>query len=194
MQRAERKIQWFWGIYEGETRPGIIHYPEEYSLLTDGDRQEPAKELKDLMPMVPSITFRREAAKRIAKLTLGSKVSADDLRKIEDEIDSDPVVIGDPAVIEQDVVNGLVDPETASLARGYPAGTAAKAEEAHARRLARIAEHQSKPNLAPESDPGARGIPDQSGEPQAGEQEKTSSQVDQTTRDSVKSRTRGEGK
>lgn len=193
LEHGERKIAGYWSMYE-EADPALINYPKQYTLMSEEDRRNQAKDLKDLMPMVPSITFRREVAKRIVDIVLGPKISLENLAKIKQEIEEDPVVLGDPAVIESDVVNGLVDPETASLARGYPKGTAGKAAQAHAERLARIAEHQSKPNLAPSGDPGARGVPDASANPQAPVEEKTDSQVDQTTRGQVKDRTRGEGK
>lgn len=198
LEHGERKIAGFWSMYE-DVDPATINYPKQYSLLSEEDRREQAKDLKDLMPMVPSITFRRSVSKRIVNIVLGSKISESDLKKIEAEIDSDPVVLGDPAVIEQDVVNGLVDLETASAARGYPKGCVAKAKVEHAERLATIAEHQAKPNLAASSggssgDPAARGVKDASANTKAPVEEKTSSQVDQTKRGQVKDRTRGEGK
>lgn len=195
LEHGERKVADFWAMYEAADAPATVFYPKQYSLLSEEDRRAQAKDLKDLMPMVPSITFRRAVSKRIVHIVLGSKISSDDLKKIEQEIDADPVVIGDPLVIESDVINGLCDPETASLARGYPPGTADKAEAAHARRLATIAQHQAKPGLGGTSgDPAARGVPDASAEPKAPVEEKTSSQVDQTKRGQVKDRTRGEGK
>ena len=189
LAHAERKIADFWAMYEGEEK-ATIHYPEHYSLMDDKDRREQTNSLKELMPMVPSITFRREVAKNIVDLTLGVKVDAATLRKIKDEIDRDPVVLGDPDVIEKDVVNGLVDLETASRARGYPAGVVQKAKNDHAERLARIAAAQSP---AASGDPGARGVPDLSANPNAGIEEKTASQKDQTGKGEVKDRTRGEG-
>lgn len=194
LEHGERKIADFWSMYEGEKTISTIHYPRNYSLLTDIDRHEQAQTLKDLLPMVPSLTYRREVAKLISDTTLGTKVDTATLKKIDDEIDNDPVVIGDPAVIETDVINGLVDLETASAARGYPKGCVPKAKIEHAERLATIAEHQSKPGLAPKSDPGARGVPDASGDKKAGIKEKRASQKDQTQRGQVKPRTRGEGK
>jgi hypothetical protein len=147
--------------------------------------------------MVPSLTFRREVAKRICDVILGSKVRSDVLQKIKDEIDQDPVVIGDPAVIETDVVNGLVDLETASAARGYPKGVVEKAKADHADRLARIAESQAsaagmQAQAKAAGDMAARGVPDLSGNPKAATEEKAASQKDQTTRTDVKPRVRGE--
>ena len=195
LQHAERKIAEYWAMYEGG-EAAAINYPTQYSILSDSDRRAAAAELQALLPMVPSLTFRREVAKRIVDVVLGSKVKGDVLRAIKDEIDKDPVVLGDPAVIETDVVNGLVDLETASAARGYPKGVVEKAKGDHAERLARIATSQASAagmTAAATNDPGARGVPDLSANPQAGAEEKTASQVDQTNRDQVKPRVRGEG-
>ena len=195
LQHAERKIAEYWAMYEGGGDAASINYPTQYSILSDSDRRAAAAELQALLPMVPSLTFRREVAKRIVDVVLGSKVKNDVLIKIKTEIDNDPVVLGDPAVIETDVVNGLVDLETASAARGYPKGVVEKAKGDHAERLARIATSQASAagmTAAATNDPGARGVPDLSANPKAGEQEKTASQVDQTGRGEVKPRTRGE--
>ena len=128
LQHAERKIAEYWAMYEGGGDAASINYPTQYSILSDSDRRAAAAELQALLPMVPSLTFRREVAKRIVDVVLGSKVKNDVLIKIKTEIDNDPVVLGDPAVIETDVVNGLVDLETASAARGYPKGVVEKAK------------------------------------------------------------------
>jgi hypothetical protein len=200
LQHAERKVAEFWALYEGATEAGSVHYPTQYSLLSDADRRAAAAELKDLMPMVPSLTFRREVSKRIVDIILGSKVRADVLRSIKDEIDNDPVVIGDPMVIEQDVINGLVDLETASLARGYPKGVVERAKADHADRLARINESQAQAAAiqqaikAGASDPGARGVPDLSANPNAARDEKALSQREQSNRPDVRKRTRGKAK
>ncbi len=193
LEHGERKIADYWAMYEGDATPATVNYPEQYSLMSIEDRQLQAKVLQELMPMVPSITFRRSAAKLISKLILETRVSDADTKKINTEIDADPVVIGDPDVIEKDVESGLCDPETASLARGYPPGTAAKAKVAQAEKLAMIAEHQAKPNLAPgSSNPDARGLP--SGDPKGAKKEKTESQSPRPTDPTPTKRTRGEGK
>jgi hypothetical protein len=188
LQHAERKIAEFWGMYEG-TDGAQVYYPTQYSLLSDEERRVAAAQLKDLLPMVPSITFRREVSKKIVDIVLGSKIDARLLLKIKNEIDKDPVVIGDPSVIEQDVVNGLVDLETASAARGYPKGTVDKAKQDHADRLKRILDSQTAMNAA-----GARGVPDLDSESDSASNEKFASQRDQTTRPEVRTRTRGEAR
>ena len=193
LQHAERKIAEYWAMYEGG-EAASINYPTQYSILSDSDRRAAAAELQALLPMVPSLTFRREVAKRIVDVVLGSKVKGDVLRQIKEEIDKDPVVLGDPAVIETDVVNGLVDLETASAARATPRASWRR-PRATTPSLARIATSQASAagmTAAATNDPGARGVPDLSANPQAGDEEKTASQVDQTNRDQVKPRTRGE--
>jgi hypothetical protein len=117
---------------------------------------------------------------------LGCDVSKETLDKIDNEIDKAINLTADPDVVAKDVENQLVDPETASLLRGYPEGSAEKAEEAHSRRLARISEAQSKPD----DDAQARGVADLGTNPQAGSEEKTASR-DNTQNGDVVDRTRG---
>lgn len=189
LEFGERKIAYFWSLYEGGETPTVI-YPTQYSLLSDAERRQIATDLKELLPHVNSLTFQREVAKQIARIVLGMKVPADTLAKIMDEIDKSVVIVSDPKAIEIDVQNGLVSNETASRARGYPPGEVKKAEDDHAKRLARIAESQAAAKVP--GDPGARGVSDLSGNANAGKDEKTASQKDQTSRESVQDRTRGE--
>lgn len=189
MEHAERKVAEYWSMYEGSST-ATVNYPSQYSLLNDQDRRAIANDLNGLMPRVNSQTFQREVAKQIASIVLSTKVSSQTLDKIHKEIDSAPVILGDPQIIEMDVQNGLVSTKTASLARGYPPGEAEEAEQDHTRRLARIAASQQS---ASNGDAGARGVSDLSANPNAGKEEKTASQKDQTVRDSVQDRTRGLG-
>lgn len=193
LERAEKQIAEFWSLYEGYSTVPTIIYPENYSLLSEEQRREAAVSLKDTMNMVPSLIYRREIAKRIARVTIGSKVSREKLKAIEAEIDKAEVVMGDPADIEKDVVNGICDPDTAATARGYPEGTAKKAQVAQEKRLAVIAEHQQKPGLAEAGggDPGARGLADASANPKAAKEEKAESQKPSDTSPTTKTRTRG---
>lgn len=190
LERAERQIAEFWSLYEGYTPVPTVVYPENYSLLSEEQRREAALALKDTMKMVPSLIYRREIAKRIARVIIGTKVSREKLKAIEAEIDAADVVMGDPADIEKDVAGGICDPDTAAIARGYPKGTAKKAEEAQGRRLALIAEHQSKPGLSG-GDPGARGISDASADPNAAKTEKKETQKPSDTSPTTKDQTRG---
>lgn len=191
LERAEERIAEFWADYEGSKIPATVTYPENYSMLSDEQRRKRATDLKELMT-IPSQTYRCELAKEIAEVTIGSQVSREKMNKIRSEIDKTPAILGDSSMIEKDVVNGICDPDTAATIRGYPAGTAKKAEKAHAKRLATIALHQSKPGLSnDEGDPGARGVKDASANPQAGKEEKRASQKEHTADPSTKDRTRG---
>lgn len=193
LEHAERKIAEYWAMYEGTTA-ATVKYPTQYSLMNDEDRRAIADDLKELMPHVNSLTFQREVAKQIVTIVLSTKVSSAKLEQIYKEIDAAPVILGDPKVIEMDVENQLVSLETASLARGYPAGEVAKAEADHERRVMRIATANAVAKGPDEGDPGARGDKASSANPKAAKEEKEASQREQATRDSVKNRTRGEGK
>lgn len=138
LQSAEREIARIWCEYEGSKEDVKIQYPTNYSLRTDADRREEAKELRELSSTVPSITFQREISKRVATLTIGHTIPETELSKIYQEIDNSEVVVTDPDTIRTDVELGLLGNELASKLRGYPPGEVAKANKDHADRAARI--------------------------------------------------------
>ena len=158
LENFERQIGKFWTLYEGSTEEPTINYPKRYSLESEDIIQSRAEKSEVLLHKIPSKTYQKEKAKQIAAITIGHQVSKQTLDTIFTEINDAKVVNVDPDVIARDVENGLVDPETASLLRGYPEGTAKKAEQAHANRLARIQAAQSI-NAA------ARGVPDADDDP-----------------------------
>ena len=186
LEHAERQIAKFWSMYEGTGEVPTIHYPKKFSIKTEEDRRKDAKALQELMVTVPSVTFQKEMAKQIVNLTIGSKIATKTLNKINKEISVAATMTSDPKAIIQDVENGLVDLETASLARGYPQGAVDKAKIDHAERLKRIVVSQTP-------DMGARGVDDLSLDTEEASDEKQRSR-DNTEQDVVKDRTRGEAK
>jgi len=192
LEKGEREIAHIWSMYEGNKTPGTVKYPVNYSLRSEDDRRAEAKDLESLMSSIPSGTYQEEIGKQITRVMLGHYVSPETLAKIDDEIMAAPNMVADPAIVAQDVENGLVCPETASMLRGYPEDEAKKAEEAHAKRLARIAAAQS--NVPTDAVDGARGVPDADGDPKkTGKVEKEESR-DTDQDDVVSDKTRGEGK
>lgn len=182
LETAERAIAHTWNQYENSREPVTIKYPKEYSLKTDSQRREEAKELDDLRLKIPSKTYQKEVSKIIATILLSHKISHVALEKIENEIENAPCVTGDPDSIRQDVEAGILDIELASNLRLYPPGTAEKAKADHADRLARISDSQSQVS-------GARGTDTDEA---SGKNEKLASRntdLEPTTTD----RTRGEG-
>ncbi len=187
LERGERRIAQFWSMYEGSPDVATINYPVRYSLKSDNQRNEDAKNLTSLMDKIPSKTAQKEMCKEAVRMLLASKVAITTLGDIEKEIDSAQWLTSDYEQIARDVEMGLVDKETASKARGYPKGVVEKANSEHAERLARINEAQSV-------GPGARGNPDSDGSPTtSGRAEKTESRL--TDKDgSPSDKTRGKGK
>lgn len=183
LEYAERQIAEIWAEYERDGEAAIVNYPDKYSMRSDEDRRLEAKELNELIPSIPSITYQREIAKRIVSVTLGHKLSAEILAQINKELDSAELIAVDPETLRLDMEGGLVDPETASKARLYPKGSVEKAAKYHAERAARIVMAQT----------AAKGTV-QSTVPQAGTQEatqqKTNSQ-DPATSVNAESGTRG---
>jgi hypothetical protein len=165
LEYVEREVARIWAEYENRRKPdaATIYYPKTYSLRSEGERQAEADMKIKQAAQVPSNTYRKEMMKEVADLTIGTKVSEQTLLTIKTEIDSASVVLVDPTTIREDVEQGLVTRTTASGARGYPEGEVAKAEEEHAKRLARIAISQSEgmaargvPDLDPEGTKGAK--------------------------------------
>lgn len=184
LERAERRVATLWSMYEGSKTVAMVNYPERWSLRSEEDRRKDAKELTELAGSVPSKTFQKEITKRVARVLLEHKISPEDLEKIEKEVDSNQFSTSDAEIIAMDLERGLVSLETASTARGYNPEEVRKAKQDHAERLARIKEAQS--------DPAARGNPDESANPEAGSNEKNKANL--TDEDGVVTdKTRGEG-
>lgn len=191
LEWGEREIARIWSLYEGFTGEIKIQYPQSYSILTDEERQEEAKRLGELGPTIPSETFKKVVAKRQAQIVIGHLVSSETLEKVSKEIEAATVITTDPDVISKDFENGFVSTETASQARGYPKGEVEKAKADHADRIARIAVAQSP---VPIDRPAARGVPDADGDEHNSSHDEKKESRDNTQKDNIKDRTRGEGK
>lgn len=181
LEHGERKVAHFWQMYENpkQTAP-TVNYPQKYSLQTDKDQREEAKELSTSVKNIPSLTYKREAMKVAVDKRLGHKVDSDVLKQIHSEIDTAEVIFHEPEELSRDVELNLIDPETASKAKGYPEGTVEKAQKAHAERVARIAESQAK----------ARGVEDMAGLENTSREEKMEKDEDAV----ASKKTRGEEK
>lgn len=176
LQHAENKIAEYWAMYES-TEPALVQYPTSYQIASPTDVREDIKILLDTATKTTSQTFRKEILKIIAKKLIGNKISPSELDKIYKEINKNPVVLADWQEIAKDIENGLVDNETASLARGYPDGAVEKAKQDHTDRLLRIQNAQTPADLTQGlgAGAGARGIKDQQTNPQDGQLEKQQS-------------------
>jgi len=144
LETLERTIARIWGMYENTSEEVTITYPRRYSLKSDQDLRKEAEELKKLLHSSPSRSYKIELCKKIASILLSSTVTSVTLEKISLEIDSAKVIDVDPEILIKDIEAGLVDLETASLARNYPEGSVEKAKTDHAERIARIKEAQEK--------------------------------------------------
>jgi len=186
LEYGERRLAELWAMYESE-EPTRIKYPEKYTLKSDKERYEEAEKLEKSAMSIPSDTYRREIMKEAAETRLGTKVSAAMLDDIRGEIDNAKIIVTDPELIHQDIEDGILSPESAASARGYPAGEVERASVAHEARLTRIAIAQSKDGGAA----AARGVSD-AGDSREGRDEKAESR-DTTTDDVVTDKTRGQG-
>ena len=152
LETGENKIAKLWADYEDEDT-ALVAYPDKYSLTTDAERIAEADGLSKNLYKVPSITYQKILAKRIAALTVGRGINVEEEQKIVNEIDAAEIIAVDPEVLLKDMEAGLVCAETASKARGYPKGDVALAKEEHIARLSAIAIAQTKGGGA------ARGMP-----------------------------------
>lgn len=180
LEQGERLVAQYWQMYNrasGEV--STVSYPQKYSLQSDKEKRNEAKDLIELTKTVSSVTFKREALKQVARITLGTNIKQETLTRIENEIDIAEVIVN-PEELHRDIELGLIDPETASGAKGYPKGVVEKAKTAHAERVKRIAESQAK----------ARGVMDMGGLENVGRDEK----IDKDEDEVAAKKTRGEGK
>lgn len=194
LQHAENKIAEYWAMYEGVS-PAIVQYPMCYELDDPADVRELIKLMVDLATKVTSKKLKRELLKNTVYRLLSAKLSPRDLDAINKEIESNDVVFADWQEVARDLENGLVDNETASLARGYPAGVVEKAKDDHLDRLLRIQNAQTPAPLTRglSNDPGSRGMQDQNADPKSGRLEKAETR--DTTRDANPTdKTRGPGR
>lgn len=188
LENGERKIAKIWQMYEGGQGPATINYPNNYTLESTEIRVARAEKLEELMLKVPSKMYQRVIAKKIASITVGASVSAEDMETINSEIDSALAMTSDPESIRTDLELGLVGNELASKLRGYPEGEVEKAKIDHGERIKRIAVAQS------EAAGAARGIPDAASNPAAGGKLEKQQSRDTNMDYKVVDKTRGGGK
>jgi len=178
LEHGERMIAKFWQMYEdSNANPPTVKYPQKYSLQSDKEKRQEAKDLHDSLKSNPSLTYKKEAYKLISETYVGSRIAQETRDKINEEIDKAEVIYSEWEELNRDVELTLIDPETASLAKGYPEGSVAKANIAHAERVKRIAESQAK----------ARGTTDLGGLENVGRAEK----IEKDTEEVAKEKTRG---
>jgi len=143
LQKGERVCAKIWAMFEKQVTDPEIIYPKEYSLKTDEARQALALNILKTLEFVPSICFRRESAKIAAELLLKGHVSSETLQEVGREIDNAKVVVCNSDTLAKDFENGLVTGETASVARGYPAGEYDQAQKEKVIRTAAIVNAQN---------------------------------------------------
>lgn len=143
LELGEQQIANIYSQYENDNTVAIIDYPERYGLKTDSERMDEAKQLNELITIVPSETYRKATTKEIVRILMGTKSTNDELEKIFKEIDDATYTNGTPEDIHADVERGILSLETAAIARGYDKDEPKKAEEDHLKRLKRIEESQA---------------------------------------------------
>lgn len=190
LENIETQIEHIWAQYEGKKTNAKIKYPDNYTLKSFEERLSESDKFLNLAPRVASATFRKTVHKAAVSSLLASRIPQDVLAEIHREIDENAPI--DSASILEDIEHDLVSTEYASELKGYPKGEAAKAAEQRAERAREIAEAQGIGKGM--GDPGARGLPELSVNPQqAAKNEKSGSQKPVNTGNFRKA-VRGEGK
>lgn len=179
LEYAEREIAKIWSDYTGDSEVAYIKYPDNYELRTDKERRSEAAELEKLKPGVPSITYKKELCKQIARVTVGAKIPLETMTKITSEIESASVVETSAEIVRSDHEAGFVSTDTASKIRGYEAGEAEQAKKDHVERLANIAAAQSPGGLPSKMPDASSGVSDLGHANDATQQKQVSRQVDQ---------------
>ena len=156
LEHAERIIARFFTGFESTDQETQVVYPTQYSLRSDKDRREEAKELYDLIERTASLTARKALMKKGLRVLLEEGTDAKLFTQMLDEIDASEVLGATPDDLRKDAELGLVDLETASSARLYPEGSVQKAKKDHAERIARIQAAQTANSMNAD----ARGVPD----------------------------------
>ncbi len=176
LEHGERRLAHIWDMYEGTDDIPNISYPKTYSIKTDSERIQEAKDLADRRSDIPSVAFQKEISKQEVAILFSGKIDAATIQKMQDEIDQAKTMTCDVDQISTDLQNGLVGEELASLARGYPKGEVINAREDHANRIARVQKAQQANGML--KNPGSRGIIDQQVDPKDAKKEKTASKID----------------
>lgn len=195
METMERSIGRIWSQYEAVDEVPTVKYPSTYQIRSEADRRQEAKEIRELLPTIPSKTFQKVAAKDMVRILQGHKIDEATLKKINSEIDNAPVIVTDPKIIKEDHEAGFVSTDTASIARGYDEGESEQARKDHAERLALIREAQTakeEPTNLADDKLAARGVPDGDPDPQSGVAERAEAN-NLDTRETTADPTRGEG-
>lgn len=135
MEDAERQIADIWHQYEKDKSDYTVQYPERYSIRNEKDVADELKQLKEMMSTIPSPTYKKAVAKRIAELLVGNRITPLQLKQLYSEIDKAKVLDILVDKVDSDVTAGFLDPELAAELRGYPEGTVAKAQAARIERI-----------------------------------------------------------
>lgn len=147
LQNLEQRIGEIWSLYESAPTP-IILYPTEYSLPDQSTINSKIDQCINIIEKINAPTLRKSLACRVAHLMVGNRLSADKLAQIDLEIENAQVIYSDPKTTINDVINGVLDPETAASLRGYPSDTVQKAQDYQAKRVALIQAAQSPTPIA----------------------------------------------
>jgi len=164
LEQGENRVWDHWTAYE-QTNPSrrrhpIVKYPDNWTIKSERERIEDARELLDLMFRVPGRGVKKEIAKLATQKLLRGRVAEKQIDEYLVEIDQAPYCTSDPTIVIPAKKEGIMSGETASLALGGVEGEWDKAEKDRAKRAADIAIAQSDA-----ANGAGRGVPEMSVDP-----------------------------
>lgn len=183
MEQLEREVGVIWGLYDPAAPAISVNYPQRYSNRSDDDRRKDAQALLEMSNAVAAPLARKSAQVEAFEGLFAGKMSDEDLDAMLAEIRETEWPTADPKQIREDIEIGVLSRSGGSIARGYPAKEAEKAEAERETRDAATAMSQGV-NL------GARGVVD---DPEAAAQEKKDAQDPENNPDGIR-QVRGEAR
>ena len=165
LERGETRIVDHFSTYE-ERRPSqrqvaTISYPESWSLKTDKQRLDEAKDFFGMAKVVVGEKNKKHLIKKGTKSLNHGLMSAEDLNELLTEIDQSPVGLADPTVIIPAHDSGILCKETSAAALGAkdPKKEAECSQAEAVERANMVSQAQADANQA------GRGNPDQMADP-----------------------------
>lgn len=173
METAEKQIAKIWAEYEDTNRPNpaTVSYPARYTLKSDDERMDEAKQQLDLIERLPGRELKKEVSIRIVDTLLSDRIPRERIEAIKSEIRRADYVLSDRETVELALERGLTDDRTGAMALGFNPDLVPQAREDRAERVKLTLEAQTSPDDTPER-PAARGAPDLDPDPNSGEDEK----------------------
>jgi hypothetical protein len=167
LRQGEIKIAKSWFEFLNSSNVPRILYPPDFELKSESQRISESKAMMEQIGATPTLEAKRVLLKEAYRKVFGTRVTTEELARIEAEVDTMQVFHFDWEQLIADVETGICSRQFASQLRGYPASVVAEAKQEHVDRAKAIAEAQGR-----SENPAARGVPDLDADVDSGSKEK----------------------